>query len=369
VNPFQPKQNENSLEALLSKIDVKHPDKVAVIDGDYIKFAAASAGEKRTIIVHHEDWEEPKEFSNRTEFWGQGKAIGGWLEEHNVGRELQGLEPYTKEDFTIEDTQTAEDLPNVLHTAKMMLVSALSGLGVVKYELYIGEGESWRVGRSKLKKYKGQRTELIKPIHLKAVAEYMEERLGAVVINQPYGDGVLEVDDYVIMRSVELAKQKVDSIVAAIDKDAFSQPVKVYNPNKPELGVIDCRQLGRLRLDSKGDVRGFGRKHLYWQCLSNDTADNYAANAQSKIRWGAKTAYKALVDCETDKECFEALVAGFKKLYPSPITFECWTGEEVTMTWLDCLQELFDMARMLRFEGDEVKVKDVLDKMGVEYGQ
>ena len=361
---LKPQEPANSFENLLKDVPIKFEDDVAVIDGDYIKFAAASAGETRHISVTHPDWDEPREFKNRTELWGRSKkVVGGWIEQRNVQRELKGLEPYTKEEFTVEDVQVPEPLGNVLHTTKLMLIGVLKKLGTVKYKLFIGDGKSWRVGRSTLKEYKGQRAATLKPIHLQAVADYMVEKLGAVEVNDTFGDGVYEVDDWVIME----ATGKDNHIVAGIDKDGFSQPVRYYNPDKPDLGVINCDCFGRLRLDSKGKVRGYGRQHLYFQMCSQDTADNYKANCQSKKKWGEKSAYNVLSECKNDKEAWRAMVGIFKKLYPEEQTITNFREDEITFDWLYVMQEMLDMARMKRSKDDEVFVVDVLKKMRIDY--
>lgn len=49
----------------------------SIIDLDYVKYASASVGEKRSIIVTHKSSGRQKEFSTRTEFWGRDKAHSG----------------------------------------------------------------------------------------------------------------------------------------------------------------------------------------------------------------------------------------------------------------------------------------------------
>jgi 5'-3' exonuclease len=136
-------------------------------------------------------------------------------------------------------------------------------------------------------------------------------------------------------------------------------------------------------LDSKGEVRGHGRKFLYFQVLSGDSSDNYKANSASKKKWGAKSAYALLKDCKNDKECFEALVNGYMTLYPEPSRVIGWRGYEdpatlevlkpnaddfaIDIDWLYVMQENFTMAHMLRWDGDKFEVKPLLEKLGVAH--
>ena len=135
--------------------------------------------------------------------------------------------------------------------------------------------------------------------------------------------------------------------------------------NQQERGIVNCNKFGHLFLDSKGKVRGEGRIHLYFQMASEDDTDNYKANCFSDVKWGAKSAYKALVDCTSDKEAWQVLVETFKKLYPEPKVVKGWRGDEFEIDWKYVLNEQFQMARMLRFDGDNIHVDEVLTKMGV----
>ena len=145
----------------------------------------------------------------------------------------------------------------------------------------------------------------------------------------------------------------------------MGSPALVYNPNHPEWGVIQCDQFGKLYKDEKGKVRGHGRLFLYHQVCFGDAIDHYKANSASKMKWGEVSSYKALVDCKSDKEAWVAMKAVYQKLYPTPVVVKGWRGNEIEVDWLYMLRENFTMARMLRWEGDEVDAKDVLDKMGL----
>jgi len=105
-----------------------------------------------------------------------------------------------------------------------------------------------------------------------------------------------------------------------------------------------------------------------FQVCSSDTSDNYAANCVSDLKWGDKSAYKALKDCRDDKELFQAAVDIFKKLYPEPKVVTGWRGNEIDINWLYVMQECFHMAHMHRWPSDFVEVKEVLSKMGIVDG-
>jgi hypothetical protein len=120
-----------------------------------------------------------------------------------------------------------------------------------------------------------------------------------------------------------------------------------------------------LWLDNKGAVTGKGRSFLYYQTLSQDDSDNYAANSASEVKWGSKSAYKALKDCTNDKEALQAIADSYKLLYPETKLFKGWRGDEFEIDWKYVFNENWDMARMLRWENDVVVGTDVLERLEV----
>lgn len=137
---------------------------------------------------------------------------------------------------------------------------------------------------------------------------------------------------------------------------------------RPDEGIVNGNQFGKLWLNDKGDVRGIGRMFLLWQTLNGDTSDCYKANCFSDMKWGDKAAYNHLVGATNDKEAFERLVSGFKLLYPEPKKVVGWRGDEIEIDYLYVAQECFTMARMLRRKDEgEIMLKDVFDRLGVDY--
>lgn len=326
----------------------------AVLDLDKYKYSAAYVGEKRTIEVTHktEGWSKP--YKSRTEFWGHWKKkAGGALALMNKERDSIWL----PDEFEIQDIQTPEPIANVLHSAKLMVEGDLYTTGAKSFEAYLGEGESFRVQVSTLLKYK-DRDYSMRPLALDAVTEYLRNKFKADVIRD------IEADDMCVIS----AFKQPNKFIIGEDKDYWGCPVNFYDVNRRERGIVNCNKLGHLFLDEKGNVRGEGRIHLYYQIASQDDVDVYKANCFSDVDWGSKGAYKALVNCKTDKECFQVLVDIFKMLYPEPKTIIGWRGDEILIDWFYVLQEMFWMANMKKTVDEPlVDVKAVLERLGVQY--
>lgn len=319
----------------------------AIIDADFIKYMAAACGEKRSVIVTNVHTGEELTFKNRTEFYGRGKnKNGGWLGDYNLAKNTELS--YT--DFTIQDVQTKLDFSNCTNVVDYQIKQGLAGIGTSKYKAFIGRGDSFRVERSTLLKYKGQRTNLLKPLYLKDVEEYLIDKYNAEIVT------VIENDDMCVM---ECYKQP-NNILLAAEKDFYSCPVKYYNA-ATKVGTINCDKFGKLSLNEKKEVKGYGRLHLYYQTCAQDDSDNYKAHCMSDVAWGEQSAYKALVGCKNDKEAWEAIEGVFKHLYPEPKEVVGWRGDTILIDWAYVLNECFDMARMLRYDGDRVVATDVLN--------
>lgn len=323
---------------------------VAHFDLDCVKYGAASAGETRSVRVTHKTTERSVIVKTRTDFYGHWKKKeGGMLAEINAKR----TSPFSWDEFDYEDIQEPEPVQNVLHTAKLMVEKAITTSKADDVKYYIGSGDSFRVELSTLLKYKGQRSSMLRPVLLDEVTEYLTNKFKAEVVK------IAEVDDVVVMNTWK----KPNHFILGIDKDYLGSGGNFFNINKPEQGIVKTDCFGKLYLDSKGDVKGFGRMFKLFQVCSQDNSDNYAANCMSEIKWADKSAYKALVDCKTDKELFQAATGVFKTLYPEPKVVTGWRGDEIEIDWLYVFQECFNLAHLHRWENDFVCTKDVLNKM------
>lgn len=369
-----------------------HPESnlVAIIDLDYVKYSTASVAEEVTIKVTHKASGNEKEFKNITEFRGRGKKIGGWLGDLN--EERKDKKPFTLDDFEVEQIQRRkkvqtkefleyealpqakkknieipeefytdeETLGHILHSTKQMILKDLKALGTDKYEGFMGKGDSFRVGVSTLQKYKGNRDKTLRPLIIDDITEYLKNRFSATVVMG------LEADDEVVIR----AHGDENAVIVGEDKDYRGQPVKFFDINNPDEGIINGDCFGKLWITGTGTkekIRGYGRLFMYWQMISEDKVDNYKANCHSDTKWAGKGAYKVLCECKDDKEALEVCITTMQKLYPIPKVINTWQGHETLIDWLYVLREMFQMARMKTHHNDFTVLDDWFVKYDVEY--
>lgn len=323
-----------------------------VWDYDYMKYAIGSVSEKRSVVITHKQSGNQKEFKTRTEFYGHyKKKEGGWLAEQNLKRET----PWIIDDFTIEDKQTPLPLPHAITATKRHIEGVLTRLEATSYYGYIGKGDSWRVGASTILKYKGGREDLLKPIHLESIEDYLKKNHAAEEIRG------LEADDQVVIDCTA----NPNLILVGVDKDYRGCAVTLFNPDK--MGSPEkIEGFGKLYIGSDKQVRGEGRIFLYHQVMSGDSSDGYYANSASDVKWADKSSFAVLNKCSNDKQAFQAMVDAYKTLYPKEKVIAGWRGDSISVNWKYVMNENFQMAHMLRHEDDFFNLDKTLNKLGIE---
>lgn len=325
----------------------------AIVDLDSIAYEAAWASTDRSIKVVSEKHSIEESFKTRTEFWGSKRSRdGGWLEQYNKSNDLA----LTWEDFTVIDIQKSSELAHALTAVRYIVNRAVASSGASRARFYMGGKDGYRLDRSTLQKYKRSREGMQKPPLLNEIKEYLAKKYKATITDY------IETDDAITMA----AWKRQDRFVVSIDKDACAQPTKVFNPDKPENGIMDCDCFGTIWDDGK-EIRGYGRKFLYFQVLYGDDTDDYRSSVFSDLTFGKKAAFKELAPCENDKQALECIIRNMKRLYPEPKEVVGWRGDVIQIDWLYVMNEMLQMARMLRFEGDNLTAKELLDKVKIEY--
>jgi DNA polymerase-1 len=106
-------------------------------------------------------------------------------------------------------------------------------------------------------------------------------------------DGI-EADDLVGIAATE--PESNGSIAVSVDKDFKAIPCKLYNPDKPEDGVVEVSEEEANR-------------HHFFQTLVGDSSDNYKGCPSI----GPVKANKLLDGCESEEEVWEMILNNFDK--------------------------------------------------------
>lgn len=351
--------------------------KILNVDGDILLHMFASVGEERSILVTHKPSGRVKEFKGRQEFRGRIKkdgTCGGWLAEVNKMREEKGQLAFPLEDFGIEDKQVAQPLEHSIYALKQHLKSVKNSLGCSDVQLYLGDGSKchrhdillpWEGEDGQGRRYKAQRSGLIKPVHLDGIRHYLTHNLKANIISG------IEVDDKLAMLNWEGHQKYLKTgnkddnpyLCLTVDKDACGTDGWLMNPNWMDKPMY-IEGLGEMWKDPSGKIRMTGKKSLYGQLLSQDVVDNIhpkrTPNGKTN-RYSETQMFTDLVDLKTDQECWALIVEKYKEWFgEEEIEYKAWDGSRVKETWVSWLQKHYDLYKMLRWEGDVVLVNNIL---------
>lgn len=317
---------------------------VLIVDADTICYRAAAATEGRSIEVTHLPTGKVKVFKNRTELKTLLKSKG----------RLEAID-----DYLIIDQQEPEPIENCLSLVKRQVNNLIEFTWCDSNRLYLGKGKNFRHKLALPKAYKGNRLDMIRPVHLDEARNYLVKHWGATVVEGR------EADDQVVIEVYKELDRGNRPILAVAEKDLYQcEGVEILNYTEPSWSLHKIDSLGHLREEGKG-IKGEGLLFLCYQWCCSDPSDNYCAYDLSNVKFGPKKAYNLLKDCKTEAEVLIAVKEQFKKFYPEPFEYTDHTGESMTSNWFDMMQMYYTCCRMQRYEDDPLDCRVLFEKYGV----
>lgn len=130
---------------------------------------------------------------------------------------------------------------------------------------------NFRYEIAKAKGYKGNRSQP-KPFHFYNLQTYARGQYKHII-----SEGGLEADDELGIFQTTALKEGRETVICSRDKDLRMVPGNHYTwecGKQQSLGPEYTDELGRLALDHKGKVYGYGYLFFCYQLLAGDTVDN-----------------------------------------------------------------------------------------------
>ena len=268
---------------------------------------------------------------------------------------------FEPDEFTIEDQQHPEDISHAFHAMNTTIDALAKSCDADGVELYISGVGNFRDSLPLPSKYKGTRSGSIKPMQLKECRDYLINKKGAIIINN------VEVDDMLAQRCYEGVRDKVATIACTIDGDQNGVAGYMYNWTKMREPKL-VQGLGYIELVKDGkDFDGYGRKFFFAQWILGDSTDCFKPSEIAKKKFGVVTMYKLLGECNTDKECVEAVYKQYKLWYPNDVTYTAWDGVEHTKTTIEIMDMYAACCHMKRFENDVFDTAKLLNKLNIPH--
>ena len=246
-----------------------------LIDADPIVYRAGFASEASEYILTLEKGEDDIEQAcflageNKTAF----RMMLDWLEANP-----------TREVLDTHKIVVAEPVENALQAVKESINGILEHVHTPRaLRFYLSGAGNYRYDLATIKPYKGNRDPTHKPVHYKAIRDYLEEYHHAEVIEGR------EADDQISIVASRLRADKESYVVATIDKDLDQIPGEHYDYMKKVSYAVS---------------EWSATYWFYTQVLAGDPVDNIAGC----YRCGPAKAAKVLANAFTAEHCWEAVV-------------------------------------------------------------
>lgn len=188
-----------------------------------------------------------------------------------------------------------DTLTNAIATMEESIANILNVYPETPYRLYLsGKGaDNYRHKYATTAPYKGNRKDKPKPVHLKALRDYLIGSLHDVVVSTDNeADDLIAIDYTTLWNEYVEDPEGVPPCVVSVDKDFDQLTGLRYDPVKGEEVWKDKEE---------------ATLNLWCQCLTGDRVDNI----KGVYGIGPKKSIKLLEKCRTDYDCYNVCVSTY----------------------------------------------------------
>ena len=302
------------------------------IDGDLLVYQAAASAQKRWYAWEH---------NNTTlETFDSAKAC----KEYQTDAEefmMEDTSQWIRKDWLVigEREDAFKALDNAIDNIKKNVKAR-------RYDIYVAGEGNFRDNIAKAKKYKGGRENIEKPVHLKAVKEYIVSHWGAKQVN---GIEVDDIGSIIQFKGYCHNPKNPATVHVSVDKDAKGTPGVLYNPTNNEFLYRDEYNANlwlfkqSLMGDSVDAIGGLPQ-------LAPELQEKYSAGKRKGV--GEKTAEAILGGCEGIQEMYQRVLECYQAHYGDSYEFVDWQGNPVVCSAEDMMDEQMNLLFMLRRKGE-----------------
>jgi hypothetical protein len=326
-------------------MNTKNKPAAILVDADIIAYRSAAVAEERCIEVKHKKTGRLKSFKTRTDF-------KDFLKSKDF--------PYKQDEYEVVDIQTPEPVGHACKVVKNLIDSIQNKFKPKVLHILLGGKENFRDTLPLPSKYKGSRVDLIRPVHLQDVRNYLTTVHKAEVVHSE------ETDDAVIYYGYEYLKLGYDVTICTNDKDAQAYSgLKTYDFTKEDAEPKLIPGFGSLWIDDKGAVKGNGFLWYCFQHVRGDPTDNFCPYEISGKRFGEKSAYTLLKDCKSEQDALGKVIWQYKQWYPDNLQYTAWDGQVIQADYLYLADLYFKCCRMKCTKDDDLDFKKFCQNYGV----
>ena len=244
----------------------------AIIDGDVVTYACGFSAQQSIYSVN---WQEGDEYNS--------KDFNYKRDANAFAKEVEG---------EIVKTVVAEPVSHALSSVKKMVTNIMDRVSGTEAKIYLTGKGNFR--ERLVDDYKANRPST-KPIHYKAIRDYLINRLGAEVIEGQEADDAMSIDQ------MSCEDDGVASIICTIDKDLIGTPGLHYNWNWDTICDISSHE---------------ALMFFYFQMLKGDATDNIAGLYSQTGKKLTKDIIFGLLDCEYEEDMWRYVREQYGKEFP-----------------------------------------------------
>lgn len=325
---------------------MKKKKRIVLVDSDILVFRTAATCEVRSIEVKHIKSGRIKVFKHKT-------AFKDFLKEKE--RE------YVEADYAFTEQQTLNEDLSYKFLLDNQIKSLKETLWWDEVRFLISGDNNFRDKLVLPTKYKGGRDNLLKPLLRQDCKDYLLGKYKAELIHG------CETDDALVYVGYEELTKGNEVIIISNDKDSNCYTgLKLYNYTLEKPEITEIPKLGSLWLDEKGKVRGLGFLFFALQMGIGDLTDSYRPTEIAGIKFGEKSMYNLLKDCESEQEALQVVISQYMSWYPRRLEYTDWTGKTHSVIWKDLIDLYFKCVRMRETKDDPLDFKQFTKRYGVD---
>lgn len=306
--------------------------KLCIVDADSIVYkAAASANEVEYTLLNGEGHIEGV-FKSAKAYKDHQKDVASFL----------GIDT---EEWTVSKTESTKPVEHSLKVLETLIDRIRKSVKADKHVFYVGTNDHILSGIATIQKYKGNRDNMVKPIHLDAVKKYIRSLPDVRLVDNGYEtDHIVSCLAYKAFHKYHPDYQVV---LASIDKDLKNTCSVHYNFDTEEWCVITPEEgdynfaLQALTGDTVDNIKGLPN-------VSDEFRDKYKLPKRSGV--GKATAQAILQDLkgESLQTLYDRVLEAYKSFYPNPYEYTSWDGKDLSATPESILDENCTLLFMMR---------------------
>src|SRR5690606_32710854 len=191
----------------------KRPDEfdIVAVDSDLIVYKSAFAVEKVRYKLFDNE-------GNLVDRFDSAKACKSYIDD------LEGMLDVDVSGYTRESEKTIGTEEDAIKACDTMVANIKKNVKGKQYKFYLTGKGNYREEISKTLVYKGNREEMVKPVHYQVVKDHLINHYDAILVNGAEAD-----DACTVIGAKGYYNNKINTCVVTADKDLLGSPGYLYN--------------------------------------------------------------------------------------------------------------------------------------------